>query len=297
MKGDKVIQDWLEKELTSDEKHQMEKIISFTEKLEAPIKTSENDAWESLMAHIEESSSDNTRVIHPKTTRRNFFIWMTSAAVLFLVAYFSFFQETKLTTYQSPSGETLSFKLPDNSTVTLNASSTVSFKEKNWESNRTIVLRGEAFFEVTSGKTFTVLGKNGEVKVLGTSFNVYDRSNEFTVSVFTGRVAVTSGDNDVNLSVGEEVNLRMGKLEVSEFNPAQTATWRKGSFYFDAEPLSKVIKELERQFDIEITMKTDISERFYSGYFSKSNLTEALQLVFVPMGLSIESQGKQVTIE
>lgn len=298
MKEDKIIKDWLENELKTEEIAQMEKVISFTEKLHVPVKTSKEDAWSVLLSRIESEPTDNGRILTPEASpKKSIWLWVASTAAVILVTYFSFFNTNKLITETAIPGQLLTVTLPDKSTVTLNSETTLSYKEKSFLKNRSVALSGEAFFEVTPGSTFKIMHSNSEVKVLGTSFNVYNRNNELNVSVFSGKVEVSSGDQVVRLNKGEQAKLEKGKLLVGEFNPEQTATWRNGHFYFDAEPLSKVVEELERQFDIEINVNTDISERFYSGYFSKTNLTEALQLVFVPMGISFHSDGNQVTIE
>ena len=298
MKEDKIIRDWLENELTTEELAQMEKVISFTKRLEVPNKSTKEQAWDALLSKIEAEPNSNERILLPqRRDRKSIWLLVASAAAVLLVGYFSFFNTNKLITEQAPAGELLTVTLPDNSKVTLNSKTILSYKAKGFEKNRWVVLSGEAFFEVTPGNTFKVIDSDYEVSVLGTSFNVYNRDKDLKVSVFTGKVEVASKENSVVLSKGDEARLEKGSLVVNTFNPDQTATWRVGSFYFDTEPLSQVVKELERQFDIEIKVKTDISERFYSGYFSKTNLTEALQLVFVPMGISFQSEGNQVTIQ
>ena len=189
--------------------------------------------------------------------------------------------------------------LPDDSEVTLNALSAISFNEKQWSTQRSVTLDGEAFFEVTKGNTFTVNTDMGEVTVLGTSFNVFNRETDFSVTCFSGSVQVKSNDDQVILKPGQKTRIdkQSGRLTVQDFNPQQSATWRIGEFYFDAVELTMVIRELERQFDIKIEVTGDISDRFYSGFFSTQSLEEALKLVFVPMGLSSHVNGSIVTVE
>ena len=50
--------------------------------------------------------------------------------------------------------------LPDNSQVSLNALSSVTYNESSWDENRELTLNGEAFFKVEKGSTFEVKTKS-----------------------------------------------------------------------------------------------------------------------------------------
>ena len=298
MKEDKIIQDWLKLELSPEEKLRMERVISFTEKLEVPVGKKKDQAWNDLMDKIQEESVDNSRILRVQKRSTKSWLWIASAAAIVLITVFGFLnRKPTQITVRALAGELRSVILPDNSIVTLNAESILTYKEERFIKERTVSLSGEAFFEVTPGTKFKVISNDSEVMVIGTSFNVNNRENNLKVSVFSGRVRVSHGLSNVLLERGKEAYLEKESLLTREFNLNQTASWLNGNFYFDTKPLKEVIDELERQFNIKIQVKSDISERFYSGYFSKNNLTEALQLVFVPMGLSIQSNGNQVTIE
>lgn len=296
MKEDKLIEDWLNEKASTVEKTQLEAFISSTEKLEVPSNTSKDEAWSRLMDKIELESSSNEKIIRAQKRNNSIYYW-AAAAALVLISVFGFLFNRKTTTVTAHYGELASITLPDSSIVMLNSGSSLSFKEKSFNLNRRVKLSGEAFFKVVPGESFIVEGEKANVKVLGTSFNVHNRLDAFKVSVFTGKVEVASSKDTVLLTKGKEAILAKGMFSLEDFNMSQTATWRTGSFYFDSEPLKEVINELERQFDITIEVKADISQRFYSGYFNKANMEEALQLVFVPMGLSIETNGKKVTIK
>lgn len=298
MKNDRLIQEWLKSDLSPEEKERMERIMSLSEKLEVPTQKTKSEAWHDLLDKIDGESQDNTRVLAPqKRNRRRYFFQIAAAAIALILIYLNFFYDNAVITKKTGPGETLTVTLPDESQITLNASSVLTYEENGWNDNRWVSLSGEAFFEVTPGKAFKVIGGYYEIKVLGTSFNVYNRSKALEVSVSNGEVEVKSGNETASLTKGEMVNLENKSLIEDTFDPTLVASWREGNFYFDAEPLSKVLEELERQFDIEVKINTEISDRFYSGYFSKSNLSEALQLICVPMGLSYQLKEEQVIIE
>ncbi|OFX90086.1 MAG: hypothetical protein A2W99_17320 [Bacteroidetes bacterium GWF2_33_16] len=81
--------------------------------------------------------------------------------------------------------ETVNF--PDGSFAYLNKNSSVEY-DKNF-TNRIIKQKGEVFYEVTKGNNrFIVETESGEVKVLGTKFNVKSTRNELEVEVESGLV-------------------------------------------------------------------------------------------------------------
>jgi ferric-dicitrate binding protein FerR (iron transport regulator) len=74
------------------------------------------------------------------------------AAIAFLLtsSYFLFFNST--TTFETSIAQTQSFQLPDESEVTLNAASKITFHKKSWKENRNLTLEGEAYFQVQKDK-------------------------------------------------------------------------------------------------------------------------------------------------
>lgn len=302
MKKDDLIENWLEFETSSEEREEMERIIAFTEKLDAPATKTKAAAWDDLMSSINEESQDNERVlVTEKKTNSRWLVYAMSIAAALVLGYFSLIDNSNpgIVRFQTATAQIITETLPDQSEVTLNAGSFLSYSSENWQTARAVELKGEAFFQVSKGNTFTVDTEIGKVTVLGTSFNVYNRDEDFNVACFTGSVQVNINADQVVLKPGQKaaIDSQSGRLTVQDFNPQLSATWRIGEFYFDAVELTKVIRELERQFDIKIEVTGDISDRFYSGFFSTQNLAEALQLVFVPMGLSSQVSGSIVTVQ
>ena len=306
MKEDKLIQEWLSKEVSANELAEMEALIAFTEKLTVPENKPKADAWADILGKINEEAIDNEVILIPeKPKNRKWMVWAASIAAIFLVGYFGMLQIEKPSVYNTASTDTISHKLPDNSIVTLNSQSTISVIEDRWDDERKVRLEGEAFFEVEPGSKFTVVTEYGEVTVLGTSFNVYARPTGFEVTCKTGAVKVLFKDQETILAPGQKAyytefskpSTDMSTLKTAEVSVNEIGAWREGNFYYDGINLQEVIDEMERQFDIEIKVSANMNGLFYNGYFSKSNLTEALQLVFIPMGLTFEMEGNQVNVQ
>ncbi|GAB5523415.1 MAG: hypothetical protein Roseis2KO_12870 [Roseivirga sp.] len=302
LEKDDIIENWLELETSPEEREEMERIIALTASMDVPATKTKAAAWGELMSNINEEAEDNERILVPENKKSN--RWLAYAVGIAAVLVFGYYSlidngNSGLISFETATAQIVTETLPDQSQVTLNAGSLLSYNSNEWSEARDVTLMGEAFFEVTKGNTFTVNTDLGKVTVLGTSFNVYNRDNDLSVACFTGSVQVDMNKEQVVLTPGQKatIDTQSGRLIVQDFNPQLSATWRIGEFYFDAVELTKVIRELERQFDIKVEVAGDISDRFYTGFFSTQNLAEALQLVFVPMGLSSQINGSIVTVE
>ena len=297
---DELIQGWLETEVTSSEKEEMEKVIAFTEKLNVPSNQSKEQAWDQLLSKIDHEGTSKERILVPQTTsRRTWLGYAASVAAVVLVGLY-FLIPNQSVTLSTQMGEQKAFTLPDNSVVTLNANSSITYNKKSWEDARELSLEGEAFFEVEPGSDFEVNTQKGSITVVGTSFNVSVRNETLAVACFEGKVAVTSKTNEQELleeRMQATIDENSDRLDIGSFDPNQTATWRIGEFYFNESNLGSVIEELERQFKIKVNVAVDIKYRTYSGYFNNQSLVEALQLVLTPMGLKYEMDGNQVTVK
>ena len=189
-------------------------------------------------------------------------------------------------------GEHISCTLPDGSVVNLNAESELTYNFLTWFFSRGVKMSGEAYFEVEKGAKFTVKTKNGNIRVLGTKFNVFSRGEEFTVTCISGRVEVKSG-NMVILGKNEGVKMSSsGELKtISEPDMENVISWKNDVFYFTSVPLNKVIEEVMRQYDVEIEYAEN-NNYIYTGNFSKeSTIEEVLEIVSLPFGLHQEKWG------
>jgi transmembrane sensor len=185
-------------------------------------------------------------------------------------------------------GSHIDYRLPDGSQVTINADSRITFNKREFSKNRNLVLEGEAFFNVEKGKPFLISTQYADIKVLGTSFNVYSRDDLFKVTCITGRISVSDKDQTVEITAGESVALNGNELQFYEDKSASTSTrWIKGEFYFENSPLNLIFKEMERQFNVKF-VTGEIDEKFFTGSFTNNDLKNALEIVCIPMGLKYE---------
>lgn len=195
-------------------------------------------------------------------------------------------------------GEQLSVVLPDGSHVVLNSGSQLAYSKYQWQKNRRLKLKGEAFFRVKKGETFIVETQNGIVSVLGTSFNVFSRDSLFNVACYSGKVCVQDQkqNSSVILLPHENTSLANRKLTKYSNYANEMPGWLTGEFYYRNVPLQQVFNELERQFNIEIKYTGSI-ENNYTGYFFNNNINQALTLVCSPFGFDYEIDNKNKKVK
>ncbi len=197
-------------------------------------------------------------------------------------------------------GEHKEIVLPEKSIVTLNAESRIAYKEKSFETDRVLHLEGEAFFDVEPGSTFQVISDEGTVTVVGTSFNVLARDGRFEVSCYTGKVSVeVNAKNKTELTTGLRAgtNTDNAKLKQSTFDATSgKPEWKTGKFRFEDSSFADVVREFERQYDVDIILENGLEEVKYTGLFESGDLAKALQLITWPLHLESSIKGKTITI-
>ena len=172
----------------------------------------------------------------------------------------------------------------------------IFYNEESWQDARKLNLVGEAYFKVAKGTTFDVITDNGTVTVVGTEFNVKSRDKYFEVICYEGIVRVVSDTITRQLKAGN--TYRILNNSFSEAKSTDIAPqWLDQRSRFKAVPLGEVISELERQYNVKVSVKTTDSERLFTGGFSHDNLENALSAITQPMNLKFEiSSSNQVLI-
>jgi len=213
-------------------------------------------------------------------------MWLAAAGVAAAIAisWMVLLPNNRVIRQVTETAATKSVTLPDGSTADMNLLSSLTYSE-DWSDNRVVELNGEAFFEVKKGSRFEVKTPMGLVTVLGTSFNVFSRDNDMHVACVTGKVSVQQGQEQVVITPGQKVEWVEGHLKVSDFNTAQKS-WRDGVFYFENVALATIVKEMERQFQIQVVCDEEINQMIgMTTNFSKENMEMAFQTVGTPAGL------------
>jgi ferric-dicitrate binding protein FerR (iron transport regulator) len=266
------------------------KMMEIFPEIDLKYSVSKDEVWEKISRQISESQPGNRKVVKLNPLYKI----AVAASFILLLGITGFLRYYSRTVY-SPAGQHITLYLPDSSIINLNAQSTIKYHPYWFSFSRTVTFEGEAFFKVISGNKFKVISRRGETTVLGTSFNIYSRNNDYNVTCFTGKVKVESAEKNerVLLNPSEQAFINKdGFLRIAqEVNYKAVKSWMDNMFVFTGSSVISVIEEIERQYNIKIIFKADPSLT-YTGNFSKSlSEKEVLDLVCTSLGLKFEARS------
>ncbi len=286
---------WLNNELSDEELAAFrqskefasyEKIARASEALSPP-----SFDMDRALADLRERKGSEVRVVRMRPRR---YLMQIAAAVTVLIAATVFYISTLDETFSAAYAQRTEVVLPDASEVILNAGSELSYSERNWEKERKLTLEGEAFFKVAKGEKFTVKTDVGSVSVLGTQFNVKSRDGYFEVTCYEGLVSVDHKGRQKKLPAGASFLVINGEVIDVQAPMTTEPSWVNNESSFRSIPLSFVLKEFERQFNVRVeTQNVDLSELF-TGSFSNTNMNLALQSISTPSQISFTLEGNKV---
>jgi transmembrane sensor len=210
---------------------------------------------------------------------------------LFQLFYFSNVRETDF-------GATQIVALPDNSQVTLNAKSKLSYANL-FRYNRTLELEGEAFFEVEKGSTFKVKTALGCVTVLGTKFDVNAHKDYFEVICYEGKVRVEAKGKIAILTPSESIRFYDHTVENRAAATEPKPSWINGETTFKNVPMQYVLNQFRNQYNVTIDYPKTVENVKFTGTFTHKNKAVALKSICIPLHLkySEDSTGKIIISE
>ncbi len=226
-------------------------------------------------------------------------LWQYASIAAAMLLFFGMFQLFYFSnTAETSFGIHKSITLPDNSKVTLNSKSIVSYPNL-FEYNRKLTLSGEAFFEVEKGSAFTVKTTLGCVTVLGTKFNVNAYDDYFEVVCYEGKVRVESMGKIAILTPSESIRFydhtSENRVDASEPKPS----WISGESAFKNVPVKYVLDKFKDQYNVTIDFPKNKEEIKFTGTFTHKNRETALKSICMPLNLkyTTTSSGKIVVSE
>lgn len=175
--------------------------------------------------------------------------------------------------------------LPDSSIVFLRAGSHLNLLNNLFGDTREVKLQGEAYFEIAHNpdKPFIVHSDEGEIKVLGTKFNVSNREEFLKVALRSGSVQYQNKEGVSLLKPGQllELDLVTGNRQIKGFDENEVLDWTRGIIRFNQVPLAKIIEQINIHYlaDYKLSSNENFDELMLTGTFQDVPLTELITII------------------
>jgi len=231
-------------------------------------------------------------------------IFLVSAYLLWIYTPL-FNPENRWHTVNTQKGELQQISLEDGTIVYLNTASELKSAFDYNTKERRVKLRGEAFFDVArdTSKPFIIELPEGQVQVLGTSFNVraYADDHNIETTVKSGKVAFRHDEQaEANLILPNE-KLSFSKKENTIKKEAaevtQSLAWMEQKIVFQAHTLKEIAKELEHYFEIDIVFENDeLQNCSMTGTFKNTSYREILNALRLTNAFKFREEGNRVII-
>ena len=211
--------------------------------------------------------------------------------------------EITLLTAEGNVGE---FTLPDGTHVWLNGKSRLRFPAEFSDRSREVTLSGEAFFEVMkdSLRPFRVAMSDLKIEVLGTSFDAigYAAGSHEQIILKTGSVRVLGGNTAAPITLRPDEKLSFDRysktIAVEHVDARNYCRWFESRLVFDNTPLADIVTNLERRYNVEISVSTHLPVRKrLSMVVCHESLEDIMEVMatLVPIRYSIDGNHVLIT--
>ncbi len=214
-------------------------------------------------------------------------------------------KEIGYNTVNVPYGGTYTVELCDGTKVYLNSGTTLEFPSRFDGKVRSVILKGEAYFDVARNvsKPFVVEVDEMKVKVLGTSFNVksyVDEPGVYTTLVEGSVAILRDGQPEKKIKPGEQAyyNKGVGTLSIAEVDVKEFTSWKDGVFYFKDIALEEILRIVSRWYDLEVFyMNQGAKSVIYSGKLPMySSVEDVLRKFEISGDVRFELKGRTLTV-
>ena len=223
-------------------------------------------------------------------------VWVSAAAAaafsgIFAVARYVVWSDSgrDMVTCSNDSEPSILIDLPDGSRIWLAENSSVSYASEGFSDDRTLLLEGEAMFDVASDSLhpFVVHGPDMDVEVLGTVFNVVDCAGDGTAetTLAEGRVLLHDPDGQelIVLRPGQKAVYHSDtkRVDISDVPTSGMLMWRDGVIFMENVTIRQIKARLEEDFRTNLRIAGGGPEGglFTLSYVRTARLDDVLDMV------------------
>lgn len=250
--------------------------------------------------------------IRRRTIHHRFLRVSQYAAVIALIVSLSIFGWIRLTPEKytvitvTENESIKKIHLSDGSMVWLSASSELRIPESFSPSHRQIALKGKAYFDIEKnpGSPFLVTSPYMNVKVTGTSFNLFvnDESRQVETILASGKVVLQDnhGKDIFEMSPGEKVvyTAKNNNYTVSTVDVNTLTSWYLDQITFENATLREIVNKLSLIYDVNINLESKrLADRRYRYVINKEEtLKEVLDILSYLAPIQYRIEGNEVFI-
>jgi transmembrane sensor len=212
-----------------------------------------------------------------------------------------------LNSIKTPHNGQWKIRLADGTIVWLNASSSLSFPMHFDEKERIVSLSGEAYFEVQpkwsadgANKIPFIVYVNGiKVYVTGTKFNITAYMNKpVTTTLVEGSVELIKDNRRQMVKPGQQVAFnKSGQFSILEkANISETIAWKSKEIKLTDAPIEKVMDQIQRLYNVEITYQADIYYHFNIDIPPNTPLSSTLEILSLTGEVGFKVDGRKIIV-
>jgi ferric-dicitrate binding protein FerR (iron transport regulator) len=291
-----------------------------------PAEAAQVEAWYASFTETPLSENDKVRLkdeiisnvlqeINPPARVRKLYWWYAAAVAILLGSALPFFMNKKKAVpamadqlVSTPAGSRKTIRLPDGTMVQMNAGTSLVIAGDFGTRNRSITLKGEAFFTVATDAAhpFIIHAGNIQTTVLGTSFNIRSWPDEDTwaIGVSTGMVKISNEVNKQVMAACLTANKSLthhrqsGTSDIADIEAGALGAWRNNIFHFNNSSMGEIAQELQRQYNIPVMVTgAGKDEGHYKISFSREPLAKVLKVLAGLTGITYTIKSDHVIIQ
>lgn len=303
-----ILSDWLKKSRQNEEEYRSSKKLfdaatrHYSKSIVPEIDVEKE--WGVFLNKVGEEKP--LRKLSPASATQFWLRIAASLLLLFVSGAIIYYYSTKTEAITFQTAENIrTVELPDGSTVILNRHSKLEYSSDFGEDNRTIALRGEAFFDVQKNAAlpFIISARNTTIEVVGTSFNVlaYDSVAEVEVVVKTGvvRFTVPTLNKTVELTLGEKGEFALANNTVDEKvnEDLNYEAWNTHKLTFNETHLSNVVEAINKTYNANVVLTGSVSDScLLTVSFDNQTLDAVLNVLENTLNLTYRRVGNRIEI-
>jgi hypothetical protein len=219
-------------------------------------------------------------------------------------------EQNSLNEITVPYGKKVTLQLSDGTKVQLNAGSRFAFPQSFKGKCREVYLIGEGYFEVSKNnmQPFVVSTSRVDIKVLGTKFNLsaYLSDNICETVLLEGKVEIQGKgkvfNDKIDLTPNQkatysEDNKQLIKSEIPD--ASRYITWINGWYDFSGEKLDRVLRKLERFYNVKFAYDSSLIENAFpiSGKLDlKDSISEVMEVLSGVAKIDYKISGETIVI-